>query len=235
MTSTDLKTLHISVVIPTLNEQENIAKTIQHAFCDPIHEVLVVDGGSTDHTVAIAESSGAKVLTSLPGRARQMNAGANIATGSILLFIHGDTLLPSTYSQQIVSALAPPEPAAGAFTLSVNLQTPGIRFIESMANIRARIFQMPYGDQGLFLKKQVFQELNGFPDLPFLEDVEMVKRRKKKGKIKIVRQAVLTSGRRWQEKGLIRNTLLNQFIMLAYLLGFSPNRLKGWYVLGKKR
>jgi hypothetical protein len=222
----------VSIIIPVLNEAAAIAQTLataQQVSNTEIAEIIVVDGGSQDDTVAIAQSLGAKVITTTPGRAQQMNAGAKAATGEVLLFLHGDTLLPSNFGSQVRQALISPGVIAGAFALSINSALPGIRLIERLVNWRSRYCQMPYGDQAIFLRAKTFQQIGGFRDLPIMEDFELMRQLQKQGAIAIVPEPVITSGRRWERLGVLRTTLLNQLIILGYFLGVPCDRLARWY------
>jgi rSAM/selenodomain-associated transferase 2/rSAM/selenodomain-associated transferase 1 len=219
----------ISIIIPALNEAATIGETLCELECSPHLEVIVVDGGSKDNTVALAGSYGAKVIQSHPGKAVQMNAGAAAAAGDILLFLHADTLLSADFSDQIVAALNQKGVVAGAFRLSIDSTAAGIRIIERMANWRSRFLRMPYGDQALFMKKSLFEEIGGFPDMPIMEDYVLVRRIKRKGRIVIVPAAAVTSPRRWLHLGILKTWLINQLIVIAYYLGASPEQLTRLY------
>jgi len=195
-------------------------------------EVIVVDGGSSDDTVQLAESLGVKVIAATTGRAHQMNTGARAATGDILLFLHADTILPTSFQILVRTALiktARATPIAGAFELRIAAPLPSLRLIESSVNWRSRWLQMPYGDQAIFLKREVFDNVGGFPDLPIMEDFELMRRLRRLGRIVIVAAPVLTSGRRWLRLGVWKTTLINQIAILAYLLGVSPLQIAHWY------
>ena len=220
---------NISIVIPTLNEAATIARTLSRLEGIDDLEVIVVDGGSIDETVRLAGSRGVKVIRSNAGKAFQMNAGAAAATGGILLFLHADTLLPEGFSQKIAAALDQKGVAAGAFRLSIDSSTRRIRFIETVANLRSRFLRLPYGDQALFMKKSLFEAAGGFADLRIMEDFILVRRLKRKGKIVILPDAVVTSPRRWLHFGVWRTWLVNQMIIIAFYLGISSQRLARWY------
>jgi rSAM/selenodomain-associated transferase 2 len=220
----------ISIIIPTLNEATTLDATLRCAQTGANIEIIVVDGGSQDHTVECARSRGLKVILSpQPGRAAQMNAGAAIATGDLLLFLHADTHLPPDYDRHVRAILSQPQVIAGAFALSIDAPLPSLRWVEKMVNARSRFLQLPYGDQALFLKTSVFEQLGGFPDLPIMEDFEFVRQLKRHGKIAIASVAVLTSPRRWLKLGVFRTTLINQAIVLGYFLGVPPVQLRQWY------
>ncbi|MBW4514050.1 MAG: TIGR04283 family arsenosugar biosynthesis glycosyltransferase [Timaviella obliquedivisa GSE-PSE-MK23-08B] len=216
----------ISIIIPTLNEAKALERWEHQANSG---ELIVVDGGSADETIALAKELGAIVLTSEPGRAQQMNQGAAIAQSDILLFLHADTRLPQHYLELIQKTLAQPQIVAGAFELTIEGNIPGLRWVEWGVNWRSRYLQMPYGDQAIFLKAETFQQLGGFAQLPIMEDFEFIKRLQKLGKIAIAPAAVITSGRRWQRLGVIKTTLINQLVIAAYSLGISPERIARLY------
>ena len=225
--STAVKT--ISVIIPTLNEAGVIGSTVSSLKKYRQTEIIVVDGGSNDETVHLAESAGAMVLTSPPSRAAQMNAGAAGACGAVLLFLHADTRLPDNFETLVQTAIAASEISAGAFSLGIDSNANGLRLIERVANWRSRFFQMPYGDQALFVSRRLFQEIGGYPDFPIMEDFELVRRLKKKGRVAILPEVVMTSARRWENYGVFKTWLLNQLIVVAYYLGIPPQRLAKWY------
>ena len=227
--STDRKTSNISIIIPTCNEAQNISALLPELLTIPDVEVLVVDGGSSDETVEIAKALGAKVFSAPPGKALQMNAGAKAACGNILLFLHGDTRLAPGFVEKIYQALSHPNVAAGAFRLKIDGKGYGLRIIEWLANLRSRLLQMPYGDQGIFLTAEIFSAVGGFSPLPIMEDFELVRRLKRKGSIKILSLAATTSPRRWEKLGLLRTTFINQKIIIGYLLGVNPKKLADWY------
>ncbi|MBU0514845.1 MAG: TIGR04283 family arsenosugar biosynthesis glycosyltransferase [Proteobacteria bacterium] len=219
----------LSVVIPALNEADNIGPTLAEVARSPGAETIVVDGGSRDHTADIARTYGARVLETAPGRGPQMNAGAARAAGRQLFFLHADTRPPPGFDRIIDRVLRHAGVAAGAFELGIDGPGPGLRWIEMTANWRARLAKLPYGDQGLFLAADVFHRVGGFPDLPIMEDFVMVKRLRRRGRIVVAPARVRTSARRWRSYGLGRNTVRNQLIVAAYSLGVDPRRLARWY------
>lgn len=221
----------VSVIIPTLNEAAHLSATLAAVTRDAPHEVIVIDGGSTDGTPQIARKMDATFLTAPRGRAPQMNFGASVATGEHLLFLHADTLPPAGYPTLIRAALERPDITAGAFQFALDGEFSGRALIEVVTNWRARWMQMPYGDQGLFVRREVFERLGGFPVQALLEDYELVRRLRRRGRITILPVPARTSPRRWQRLGAVRTTLLNQAILLGYKLGISPARLFNWYQL----
>lgn len=222
----------ISIVIPVLNEAKNLGKTVNHIQVTDRIEIIVVDGGSRDPTVEIARSLGVKLIQASPGRAHQMNLGAKAADGEVLLFLHGDTSLPERFEQWIGQTLAQPGVVAGAFELQIDGQGWGLRLVEWGVKWRSRLFQLPYGDQAIFLKTSVFQDIGGFPELPIMEDFELVRRLKRLGRIAIAPVAVCTSDRRWQQLGILKTTLVHQLVLLAYVLRVPPEAIARWYRRG---
>ncbi|AFY99206.1 TIGR04283 family arsenosugar biosynthesis glycosyltransferase [Calothrix sp. PCC 6303] len=230
----DIINSQISVIIPVLNEAENIIKTIESVQLGKNFEIIVVDGGSQDCTVDIVNKLGInQILLSPPGRAVQMNAGAKIATGEILLFLHADTQLSSGFDVAVRETLEKPGIIAGAFTLRIDASSWGLRLIEWGVKMRSRFFQMPYGDQAIFITKQAFLANGGFPELPIMEDFELIRNLKKVSKIATVPVKVVTSPRRWLQKGIFKTTLINQIVVVSYFLGVSPTKIVHWY-RGKK-
>lgn len=219
----------ISIIIPTYNEQANIRDAIACTQPSSNVELIVVDGGSQDETVSIAKSLNVKVITCDPGRATQMNTGAMAASGDILLFLHADTRLPPGFDQMIRHAVQQPQIVAGAFALQINASLWSLRWVETGVNWRSRFCQMPYGDQAIFLTAELFYKVGHFPKLPIMEDFELIRRLKTIGKIYIINVPVITSARRWLQKGVFYTTILNQIVITAYLLGVSPQRIRRWY------
>lgn len=218
-----------SVIIPTLNEADCIQRTLSPVLNRQDVEVLVADGGSSDQTQAFVESMGASLLSFPAGKARQMNGAASSARGGIFLFLHADTELPPSWRQEVLNLLEDENVMLGAFQLAIDQPGRGLRIIEKAANLRSRYLSLPYGDQALFLRAEIFRELGGFPEIPIMEDFELVRRARRRGRIAIAAGAVKTSGRRWRKRGLIRTTLLNWSIVVGYYLGLSPERLARWY------
>jgi len=227
----------ISVIIPVLNEAEQLRETLAQVLTGENIEGIVVDGGSHDNTVEIAQEMArdalaegrVQVLSSPRGRALQFNVGLGVARGEVVLLLHGDTQVPMGFDMVIRELLRTSDGVAGAFELRVAGEGRGLRWVEWGVRWRSRLLQLPYGDQGLFLSRQRLLELGGIPDLPLMEDFELVRRLQGLGRIAIAPVAVVTSARRWQRLGVLRVMLLNQLIVLGYLLGISPKRLAQWY------
>ncbi|MGF1675105.1 MAG: TIGR04283 family arsenosugar biosynthesis glycosyltransferase [Rivularia sp. (in: cyanobacteria)] len=222
-------TAKISIIIPTLNESKNIKATLASTQMSTNIEIIVVDGGSEDNTVDIVQSLGIKVITGYQNRACQMNAGAMNATGDILLFLHADTLLPANFDEMIRTTIQQSQVVAGAFTLRINAPQIGLRLVEWGVKWRSKWLQMPYGDQGIFITKKIFNDIGGFPELPIMEDFELIRNLKRLGGINLIPVPVITSPRRWLKKGVWQTTLINQIVIIAYFLGVSPKRIRSWY------
>jgi rSAM/selenodomain-associated transferase 2/rSAM/selenodomain-associated transferase 1 len=215
---------YLSIIIPALNEADHIRASVQSSVCSD-SEVLVVDGGSIDNTVQIAESAGARVIKSKPGRALQQNTGAAAARGKILLFLHADTLLPRNCINNIFEVMHHQDTILGAFSFKTDADGFLMNLVHLLTNTRARYFKLPYGDQALFLKNDIFEETGGFPEVPIAEDFFFVKHLSKKGSIEISSAEAVTSGRRWLSLGVIYTTIVNQIILAGCYLGVSPDKL----------
>jgi len=224
-----MNTPSISIVIPTLNEGGNLARILGACDTPEDVEIIVVDGGSIDGTPEVAHRSGIKLVISEPGRGKQMNVGAKVGKGEILLFLHGDTILPQDYHGQIIRVLERKGVVAGAFRLSIDGKSVSLRIIESVVNLRTRILQIPFGDQALFMRKLEFEQVGGFREIPIMEDFDLVRALRKRGRIGIAEGSVLTSGRRWERLGPWRTTLMNQIAIWAHLLGIPPVTIAKFY------
>ncbi len=218
----------ISVIVPTLNEEEHIAGALDLPLSEE-HEVIVADGGSTDRTVEVARALGAKTLVVVGGRARQLNAAASKASGDILLFLHADTRLPAGFDDEVRRLAAVDGAVGGAFRFKVDERLAGVGLIERLTDLRSRRQGLPYGDQAIFVKAEVFRAMGGFRDMPIMEDYEFVRRLRRRGRIVISDLPVVTSARRWRKLGVLRTTLVNQVMIAGYHAGVSAKRLARWY------
>jgi len=219
----------ISVIIPAYNEAAAIGATIASLRDADVHEVIVADGGSSDDTAIVAELAGAEVVSTAPGRAVQMNEAAERSTGDILLFLHADTRLPAGFSDVATRTLGTPGVVAGAFTLSIDSPRISLRIIESLVRLRCRLFSLPYGDQAIFMRRDVFFGNGGWPELPIMEDYELMRRLVRRGRVMVAPESVVTSARRWERLGVLRATVINQFVIIGYALGVFPDRLMKLY------
>jgi rSAM/selenodomain-associated transferase 2 len=221
--------MRISVIIPALNEESSISAAIESIIPLQPHEIIVVDGDSTDRTVAICRELGICVLSSPRGRARQMNLGAQHATGDALLFLHADTQLPCSALDDIRRALADPRIVGGRFDVRLDGKHWMLKLIGVMISLRSRVSKVATGDQGIFVRRAVFAELGGYPDLPLMEDVALARALRRRGSVALLRSRVVTSARRWEAEGVWRTIFKMWWLKALYLLGVSPLRLKRYY------
>ncbi|MBD3671115.1 MAG: TIGR04283 family arsenosugar biosynthesis glycosyltransferase [Gammaproteobacteria bacterium] len=219
----------LSIIIPALNESRVIVRTLM--ALQPLrnggHEVILVDGGSEDDTVALSESLVDQVVTSSPGRAHQMNTGARHAWGETLLFLHADTLLPTDVISQISQALAGHE--WGRFNVRLSGRNPMFRLIEHMMNLRSCLSGIATGDQAVFVTRSAYDRVGGYAELPLMEDIDFSRRMKKVSRPACIRSPVFTSSRRWEEHGIFKTILLMWRLRLAYYLGADPQQLAKRY------
>ncbi len=221
--------MSISIIIPVRNEEEAIGACLDRLPDCPDIEILVVDGSSTDQTVAKIHQRKQNVIPSTPGRGSQQHAGALAASGDVLLFLHCDTRLPHNFAVQVTHILKDTKTAAGAFRLRIDARGMGYRIIEWGANLRSRMIQLPYGDQALFMRRTTYFAAGGFPEQLILEDTVLVSRLKKQGRIVLAPSSMTTSARRWQQHGIIRTTVVNQLILVGQATGIPAARLAQWY------
>jgi rSAM/selenodomain-associated transferase 2 len=218
----------LSVVIPALDEGERIEAALASATAPGV-EVLVVDGGSRDDTVARARRAGARVVEAPPGRARQLDVGARAALGDVLLFLHADTVLPSRYEVAVTQALLDPAVAGGAFRFRFDRRTLALRIVEWGARLRVALFQLPYGDQALFLRRRVLEALGGVPQVPIMEDLDLVRGIRRQGRLVVLASPATTSARRYEARGALRTMLRNWVAAAAWALGADRARVAAWY------
>jgi len=218
----------ISVIIPALNEAAALPATLDSVRRQRPHEILVVDGGSSDATCEVAVPF-ARVLTGVRGRAAQMNCGAAQATGDVLLFLHADCTLEGGALAEAARLLRKPGVVAGCFRMSVPLPHFLYRSIDACATFRVRLFGVAYGDQGLFLRRDVFERLGGFPVLRLMEDVFLSLKLRRLGRIAVAKSRVFVSPRRWQKQGVVRQTLRNWALTALAAGGVHPDRLARFY------
>ena len=221
--------MRISIVIPVLNEEKSIAETVAALMPLNPHELIIVDGGSSDRTYEICSRLDVTLLSSPRGRGLQMNHGARQATGDVLLFLHADTRLPGSSIDDIRGALRNPQCVGGRFDVQLDGVHWMLGVIGAMISLRSRMSRVATGDQGIFVRRGIFAELGGYPDIPLMEDVAFSRALKRRGAVACLRSRVITSARRWEKQGIWRTILRMWLLKLLYLVGVSPVRLKRYY------
>jgi len=223
--------MKISIIIPVLNEASLITQTLNilQPFRRNCHEVIVVDGGSKDKSIQIATPFADKVIKAPRGRSRQMNRGAEFSTGDIFLFLHADTFLPAHADHLIIDGISRTGRLWGRFDVRLCGKNPLLRVVELFMNLRSRLSHIATGDQAIFIKRELFESIGGFPEIDIMEDIALCKILKRYGAPLFINQPVVTSSRRWEEKGLIRTILLMWFLRTAYFLNANPKQLVRFY------
>lgn len=221
----------VSIIVPVLDEAARIQAAL--GALAPAraagHEVIVVDGGSRDATAGMAAPLADRVIASPRGRARQMNAGAAIASGDVLLFLHADTQLPAGAVDTLVAGLQASARAWGRFDVRIDGAHPLLRLVAATMNARSRLTGIATGDQAMFVRRDAFRALGGFPDIALMEDVAFSAAAKRISPPLCLRDRVVTSGRRWEKHGVVRTMLLMWWLRLRFFLGASPERLRRIY------
>jgi len=217
----------VSVVIPALDEALRVGAAVGSAIDGGASEVIVVDGGSRDGTRVVAAAAGARVISTRPGRAHQMNVGADGASGDALLFLHADTRLPAGFAGRVCEALGTCDTSGGAFTWGTDDTSLAGPF-NLAGRLRVAIFRVPYGDQALFLRRRTFEDLGGYPEQPVMEDWELAQRLRRMDGLRVLPERTVTSSRRWTHAGILRPTLAYLGIIAGYRLGIDPVVLDGW-------
>src|SRR3990172_2608691 len=219
----------ISIIIPALNEAAVIESTL--SFLQPFrkrgHEVLVVDGGSRDHTVQLAMDGADRVINAPQGRALQMSAGVSAAQGDVIWFLHADTLPPPHADDLILNAMS--QGIWGRFDVRLSGRHPLLRLVEGLMNLRSRITGIVTGDQGIFVRREALDAVGGVPCQALMEDIELSRRLKRLGRPVCLREQVVSSSRRWEEKGVVSTIFLMWHLRLSYALGADPERLATRY------
>lgn len=227
------KAIALSIIIPVLHEEASIDKSLSRLRGLPANnapEIIVVDGDPSGSTIGRIRRDGIITAAGPPGRGSQMNRGAALASGDVLLFLHADTLLPENALTLIVSALQNERYIGGAFDLGIATSRNIFRITEKYVAFRTRLTRVPFGDQAVFLRRAYFERIGGYRNIPIMEDVELMTRiRKLGGRICILPEKVMTSARRWEKEGVVRATLRNWMLQLLYLLGVPPERLARFY------
>jgi len=223
--------MKISVVIPVLHEQDQINGIIRHLrSIDPDVEIIVVDGDPGGSTIAvIADGTVFRLGSSIKGRGNQLAAGTATASGDILVMLHADTFLPSHAFSSILAAISRGADW-GAFRLGIDATSPSYRLIERFVDLRCTLFELPYGDQAIFVSRSALQDIGGIPAIPLMEDVALARTLRQAGfRFTILPERVRTSPRRWQQDGIVRRTLCNWLLLLRYLFGADPRKLANQY------
>ncbi|HVO23325.1 MAG TPA: TIGR04283 family arsenosugar biosynthesis glycosyltransferase [Candidatus Margulisiibacteriota bacterium] len=219
----------VSVIIPTLNEARVLSAALARARQPGVQEIIVVDGGSSDATPVIAADHADAVLSARRGRAAQMNAGAERARSPVLLFLHADTLVPDGFAQAALAACQQPGVIGGRFDVELQPPTPLLRLTGALMNWRSRLTHISTGDQAIFIRRDVFERLGGYADIPLMEDVDLSRRMKRAGGIACLHDRVTTSARRWTKNGVVRTILLMWTLRALYFCGVSPVCLQRAY------
>ena len=226
---------HLSVIIPALNEAGCIRELC--AALQPLrsrgHEVILVDGGSDDQTLALGKPLVDRTLCSARGRALQMRAGAAAANGTILWFLHADTGVPDNPDQLILAALENGRADWGRFDVLLSDKHVVLQSVAYLMNLRSRISGIATGDQGIFVRRSLYEQAGGIPSLPLMEDIALSRALKKHGRPACIRQKLLTSARRWQKHGIARTILTMWGLRLAYFIGISPHHLAKYYATNR--
>lgn len=217
--------------MPVLNEADHLARFGNHlrALRAAVHELIVVDGGSTDSSVALARGFADLVKVTETGRASQMNAGARLAQGDVLLFLHADSVLPPEATQDISTEMTRKKALWGGFNVRLEGEHPMFRLIETMMNWRSRLTGIHTGDQLLFVHRTLFESIGGFPEIPLMEDIAMSKLLKRRARPVRIKRQIITSSRRWEHNGILRTVVTMWSLRLAYFLGVSPQTLHRHY------
>lgn len=223
--------MFLSIIIPVLNEAaviEGLLRPLQTLREEGV-ELILVDGGSTDRTVSLGAPLVDRVLESSPGRALQMNVGASSAVGEVLWFLHADSSVSAGHGEAILASLRHPSAAWGRFDITLSGRHPLLRVIEFLINQRSRLSGIATGDQGIFVRRSLFEAIGGFAAIPLMEDVQLSSRLCRHSRPLCLRLRLVTSSRRWEERGILRTILLMWRLRLAYYLGADPHHLARLY------
>lgn len=220
--------MRVSIIIPTLNEKINLEKTLPDLEKMDDKEIIIVDGGSTDNTASVAKRYADKFIVSCQDRGIQMNTAAHNAEGDMLLFLHADSELSTDGYNKLLGASGARDIAGGAFYLAIDSKRFLLKVISLAANLRSRLFRIAYGDQGIFVRRDIFVKIGGFNNLPLFEDIDFFRRLKREGDVIFIK-SILTSARRWDGEGILYTTFRNMILASFYFLGFSPQTLIRWY------
>ena len=228
-----VNSIKFSIIIPVFHEGERINEAIE--YLNPLHsgqdiEIIVVDGTEEKDTLKVIQNNHIIKISTEKGRAKQMNVGASVANGEILIFLHADTELPMHAFQRIQSLIERKEYVGGAFDLGIKSDKFIFKVIGTLSSLRSRLNRIPFGDQAIFIRREYFNQIGGYKEIPLMEDVELMRRIKKSdSKIWIFHDRVMTSPRRWEKEGVIYCTLRNWTLQTLYFLGISPHKLANFY------
>jgi len=228
---TEHKWISISIIIPTYNEADYLENTLTHLFnlIDPLQtELLISDGGSNDASLDIATRFPCEIIEGVPGRAMQMNRAASLAKGEYLLFLHADSQLPENWQSSILKSAQ-----WGFFPVKLSGKHPLLRVIERAMCLRSSITRVATGDQAIFFQRNFFKKINGFTEIPIMEDIAICKKARRIIEPRIASDAIVTSSRRWEENGIIKTIFVMWWLRLAYWSGASPERLHRIYYPGR--
>ena len=222
--------MSISVIVPVFNEEAILPAFLSQTDNWPVTEIIIVDGNSTDQTQTLIRLAPRhRLIVAKRGRGNQMNEGARVATSDVLLFLHVDTIFPPDGFSAISKAMQNNHLVGGAFRLKIDTDSLLLKWITRVANIRSTLLALPYGDQGFFVRREVFNKIGGYHDFPLMEDVAFIQRLKQEGKITLLDQAITTSARRYNKQGTIITAVRNSILLLLYFMRVSPKQLAKWY------
>jgi rSAM/selenodomain-associated transferase 2 len=225
--------IKFSIIVPVLDERERINQLIEYLNrldAERNVEIVVVDGSLEKYTLSAIHSEEVIKISSETGRAKQMNAGASVARGEILIFLHADTELPPRALKKIDFLMEQGDHVGGAFDLGIKSDKFIFKVIGALSSLRSRLNRIPFGDQAIFIRREFFKKIGGYKEIPLMEDMELMRRIKKSGnKIRIFYDRAMTSPRRWEKEGVVYCTLRNWTLQALYFLGISPHKLIHFY------
>jgi rSAM/selenodomain-associated transferase 2 len=224
-------TYNLSVIIPALNEEKNIVELINYIKNENVKaEIIVSDGNSNDNTKEVASAAGVKIVSGSAGRGKQLNRGAEIASAPVLLFLHADSTLEKGALELLVKKMSEQEDKiGGCFKLKISSSNKLLNFISWSSNLRARYLNLIFGDQGIFIRKEYFYKIGGFPEIELMEDWEFSKKMAASGKLLYLEKNIFTSARRWENQGIFKTIILMHKIKILYKFGVNPKKLKKLY------
>jgi rSAM/selenodomain-associated transferase 2 len=217
----------LSVIVPIFNNERTLVAALKALRIGaPQAEIVIVDGGGTDSGVELARTRCDRIVKGPAGRARQMNAGAAVSAGDVLAFVHSDTIVPSTFGSDIEVALADPQVLGGSFDLELDHRSPLMRMVAAAINLRSRLTRVAGGGHAIFMRRSVFEQLGGFAEIDFCEDLDMSRRLKRLGRVASLASRVITPARRWRQEGIPETAVRLSLIRLLFMLGVNPTILR---------